>query len=213
MKNRLILVFVVMVFWNGCNGQNSSSTDTTIIYHINDNVKNSEEEYFVEISETWKTYLNSNSYVRPDGEYWSHGEYVYPDMMYISLLLHLRSLRQEGGKIQCSIVGIVPVLNDYYLLKTVFLEEDESQNNLVNIKFIVSVYAKKENGKYKFYCGTQYHKETGLNQKIGRINYIIHPEHTFSNLDAIKMDSVNTQIAALFEVEPLSFDYVVARLH
>jgi len=124
--------------------------------------------------------------------------------------MYLRRLMHNDGNIQCSIIGIVPVKNDFYLLKTIFTERNTEQADLVNIKFIISVYAKKKNDEFNFYSSTEYHKEIYENRKVGDVNYIIHPEHKFNENDAIKMNSFNTKMADLFELPTLKFDYVVA---
>ncbi len=210
MKNFLLIILGLLSLSNECLSQNVMNSDTTIIYHVNENVKNSSEVYFIEIQKNWENYLNSNYYVRSDNEHWNHDVYLYPDFAYVSLLMHLRRMMHYGGKIQCSTIAIVPVKNDFYLLKTVFTESNTEHDELVDIKFIISVYAKKKDDKYEFYSSTAYHREICQNQKIGGINYIIHPEHNFVKEDAIKMNNFNTEIATLFELEPLEFDYIVS---
>jgi len=209
MKTFLTTILGIIVFTTGCSSQNVMDTDTTITYHVNDNVKNSDEEYFIEIRENWENYLSSDRYVQRDSEFWNQEEYTFPEMGYVSILMYLRRMMHNGGKIQCSIIGIVPVKNDYYLIKTAFTERTPENSDLVNLKFIMSVYAKKKADKYEFYSSTQYHKEICDNKKVGNINYIIHPEHDFNEKDAVKMNNFNIETAKLFEIEPLNFDYVV----
>jgi len=106
-------------------------------------------------------------------------------------------------------MGLIPAKNNYYLLKTMFTQHDDS-GEVVELKYIVSVYAKIVNGMYQFTNSTQYYKELYENKEIGDINYIIHPDHEFTEANAIKMDTFNKRIAGLFQIEPIKFDYVIA---
>ena len=189
--------------------QDAPPSEPTVLYHINDNVKNSAEDYFVQISDTWRTYLNSNYFFRRDNEHWNYDEYAIPEIGYQPLLMDLRRKFHYGGKIQCSVAGIVPVENNYYLLKSIFTERVDS-TDMVNINFIISVYAKIDNEKVQFYNGIQYFKEIYENRKVGGINYIIHPDHEFDVSAASRMGSANTEIAKQFEMSPIEFDYVIA---
>ncbi len=149
------------------------------------------------------------TFLKKDNEYWNYDEYNFPDMGYLPLLMDLRRKFHYGGKIQCSVAGIVPVENNYYLVKSIFTEQVES-TDMVNISFITSVYAKRNNGKVQFFSGIQYFKELYANQKTGNINYIIHPDHIFDPKTASRMEVVNKEIAKQFEMSPLKFDYVLA---
>jgi len=189
--------------------QDAPSTDPTIVYHINDNVKNRDEEYFVKIYDTWKSYLDTNYFFKRDNEHWNYDEFAIPEMGYQPLLMDLRKKYHYGGKTQCSVAGIVPVENDYYLLKSIFTEWVDS-TDVVNVNFITSVYAKINDGKVQFYNGIQYVKEIYENRKSGSINYIIHPDHAFDVNAAARMEAANLEIAKQFEMPPLEFDYVIA---
>jgi len=178
MKYLLFTILGYITIINGCTGQDILNSEPSITYYINDNVENSNEEYFLEIRKNWENYLNSNNYLQINNEYWDYDKYSNPEMGYASFLMYLRNLNQNGGKIQCSFIGIVPVQNDYYLLKTVFTEKNSKNIDVV--------------------------------QKVGNINYIVHPEHDFDRGDAIKMNNFNTELAKLFELPPISFDYVIA---
>ncbi|MEM8582713.1 MAG: hypothetical protein AAGF87_00520 [Bacteroidota bacterium] len=210
MRSFLAFFFASVLIICGCQGQNEPSVDTVIHYRINDNVKNREESYFMEIQNLWENYLNSGAYVRRENQYWDQSSYPYPDMLYVSLLLDINELRQNGGQVQCSTVGIVPVQNQYYMLKAVFTESIPGQSEIVDIKYMITVYAKEIDGQYMLYSSTQYQKETIRSRQVGSVNYIVHPLHEFNALDANRMDSFNIEIAHIFEIEPLQFDYVVA---
>jgi len=208
MKN-YILIILVLTQLSFCTAQNADTTAVGIVYHVNENVKNKDEVYFKEIVQNWKNYLDAQEYVRSENIYWNHEVYDYPDYSLISLLLELRAIVNNNEKIQCSIIGLMPVKNDYYLLKTMYTQQDEA-TKMVELKYIISVYAKKQGDHFQFINSTQYHQEIYENRLIGDINYVIHPDHKFVEKDAIKMNTFNQRMAKLFESEPIKFDYILA---
>ena len=204
-----ILLISVLFFGLKCGGQNTPELDGKIIYHINENVKNSTEDYFIEIQKNWEDYLSSNQYVRRSNELWNYDGYPFPDYSYVTMLMDVRRMLHAGGKMQCSTIAIVPVKNDYYLLRTVYTKQSEKTPSNVEIRFIISVYAKKKDNAFQFYSSTAYHKEVYENYQAGSINYIIHPMHSFNKEDAAKMNAYNLEMSKLFEIDPIQFDYVV----
>ncbi len=205
MKN--LIFALLMVSHLSCASQNDTNADSNITYHINHNVKNSDAEYFQEIQTNWEEYLNSRYFVKTDHPLWNHDEFSYPDYSYVNLLIDLSRLTRQDRHFQCSTIGIVPVEKDFYLLKTIFTEKEEE---MVDIKYIISVYAKRIDGNFQFFSSTHYSKETCMNKQFGKINYIIHPDHSFQKVQAEKMESFNKEMAELFKNEVLAFDYVVA---
>lgn len=208
MNKTILLIVILLLLLGGCTGQQKAVQQSGITYHINSNVKNADEPYFKEIEGLWKEYLDKVEYFIEPTEYWSNEQYDKPERCYYNVLMSLRRQLKKERSVQCSILGIMPVKNDYYLLNSMFSQKDDSLD-VFDVKSIVSVYVKKMNGDYKFVSGTGYHKELYENRKIGNINYIIHPDHTFSEADAIKMNAFNTAFAKRFGMAPLSFDYVV----
>jgi len=205
MKNigLLLLLFLSL----GCNGQEESQALGEITFHINSNIKNVEDDYFKEITSTWKSYINEREFVREGNEYWNYDGMARPDYSYVSLLLEIYRIVREGKKMQCTFMGLIPVEKDFYLLKTMYSTVDDE---ITELNHIISVYVKEKEGKYYFYNGTQYCKHVFQNEKVGDVNYIVHPDHEFNAEDAKKMNEFNVRIAKLFEVDPLEFDYVVA---
>jgi hypothetical protein len=110
--------------------------------------------------------------------------------------------------VQCTILGVFAVENGHYAIKTSLAHLDE--NNAIVLEAIISVYAKKVNGKYLLVNSTQYHKEVWQKKKFGQISYYIHPLHKFDAQDAERMNAFNEEIAKIFNVAPISFDYFVS---
>ena len=207
MKYLTILILLFLFSSYGCTAQENQELNEHIVYHINSNVKNADADYFKEIDLQWKSYLNSYEFVRTNSEYWNYDKMAYPDYSYISILMEINSTINNNEIIQCTTLGIVPVENNYYLLKTMFTKQSENKTDL---NHILSVYAKKINDKYQFYNSTQYLSEIYENKQVGDINYIIHPRHQFKDIDAKRMNEFNQTIATLFEVEAIAFDYILA---
>jgi len=182
--------------------------DYYIDFHINKSVKNAEEDYAIEIIDLWKEYLISREFLYPENRFWDQSMMPFPDNSIVSLILDLNAARRNNKKVQNSIIGIRPVENDHYLLKTMFTSITDSTDQ-VNLHYITNLYAKKTEEGFLFVNSTQYHKEIWKNKQVGSVNYIIHPEHKFDLAEAKKMNDFNTFIAQEFMVEPLEFDYVV----
>ncbi len=206
MKNLAILL-IVLLGSNVSKAQTHETLNEHIFYHINSNVKNADADYFKEIDSRWKAYLNAREFVRRSSEFWNNDKMPFPDYSYISILMEINSTISNDEIIQCTTLGIIPVENNYYLLKTMFTKQHEKKTDL---NHIISVYAKKIDGTYQFYNSTQYYSEIYKNEQVGDINYIIHPGHQFKEFDAKRMNKFNQRIANLFEVAPMKFDYVLA---
>ena len=204
-----IFLFLLLGFsiLTACNAQESTQLEP-LSFTINSNVKNASEDYSKQIIKVWKDYLLSNEYVRPNSPYWHYEGMQRPDYSYISLLLDLRSIFQNGGEMKCNIIGITPVEKGHYLLKSMFTQIDSSGQ--LDLKYITTVYAKKVEDEFRLLNSIQYHKQIYETQKVGSVNYIIHPEHKFNKTAAEKMNKFNIEIAEKFEIEPIEFDYVVA---
>ncbi len=205
---KTILILNLLLLLTSCHSQTDSESSNEISFHVNSNVKNSDTDYFKEIVENWKDYLNSQEYVRGESYHWDQKDMPYPDYSYVSLLMELRTIVNDNEEIQCTIMGLIPAKNDYYLLKTMYTQQNDS-TGVVELKYIVSVYAKMVEGEYVFFNSTQYHKEIYENREVGEISYIVHPDHKFIEEDAKKMNEFNRRTAELFETEPIEFDYVV----
>lgn len=202
-----LLIFLGLYI--SCEGQDATDSSQKVVYHINSNVKNAEAVYFQEILETWKSYLNSERFFSRENPSWNYEKMALPDYAYGSLLMELRAMDEQSESMRCTILGLIPVQRDYYLLKMMFSQQNPASQSL-DINHIISVYAKRVGEKYQFFNASQYHKEVYENRNIGNVNYIIHPAHSFKEEEALKMDEFNQWIASLFETSPLSFDYVLA---
>ena len=182
--------------------------DFYIQFYINKSVQNAEEDYAIEIIDLWKEYLSSGEFVRQESRFWDQSVMPVPDNSLVGLLIDLNAARRNNKKVQNNIIGIRPVENDHYMLKTMFTSVTDSTQQ-VNLHYITTVYAKKIDDAFRLVNGTQYYMDVLENRKVGSINYIIHPEHTFDLAQANKMNDFNNQIAKEFQVDPLHFNYVV----
>ena len=176
-------------------------------FRINETLTNTEEPYFVEITSRWRDYLESEQYVRTDSEFWNYDRMPRPDYSYIQLLLELRSSLRNGERIDCNIIGLIPVVEDHYLLKCLFTRPDP-KTGAPQLRNQTSVYAQADT--YQFVNSTQYHQRVWEQRQVGTIRYSIHPEHRFDSTQAKRMAAFNQRMAEYFDTEAIAFDYVVA---
>ena len=178
----------------------------TLTFYTNKSVTNAEEENEKQVIDLWKDYLNSKSFQRPDGEHWSYEDSPRPDQFLFRLQIFLT--KPSNQKLQCNIIGVYPVEHDHYALKSMFTMVDDTTQQ-VDLKNIITVYAKKINGEYKLVNSLTYNKLVLESKSIGDITYYIHPRHNFQSSDAKKMDTYNTKLAAIYEMDPLKVKYFV----
>ncbi|MEM6719455.1 MAG: hypothetical protein AAF611_09085 [Bacteroidota bacterium] len=173
---------------------------------IDPNVENANDPEEKEIIALWTNYLQAGEYQNPETSYWDTSQYRIPD--YFLWMVNLRTLLTRTPKVQCTILGVFPVENDHYAIKTSLAHVGE--NNTIALEAILSVYAKKVNGTYVLVNSTQYHKNVWQQKQFGKIRYYIHPTHQFNEKDAQRMNAFNEKMAAIFKVEPISFDYFLS---
>ncbi len=178
------------------------------IFHINKTVENAEGKNEKEIIQLWGDYLSSGSYFSSNSSYWSHEDMMIPD--YFLLQLNMRKILEKNEKkIQNTILGIYPVENDHYELKSMFTSVTDSTEQ-INLHYIVSIFAKKIDGSFKLVNSSSYYKNIWERKSVGNINYYIHPVHNFNEGEAKRMNEFNLELANKFESEPLTFDYFVS---
>ncbi|GEM_PF-1036296 len=201
--------FCILALCKACQAQNQHLEEGRITYYVNENVKNSSELYFMEISERWKEYLNSRAFLSRNQEFWNTDGMPFPVQSYIALLLHINDVFTRGMRIQCTILGIIPAKNGHFLVNTMYSEYDK-EGGITKLNYIITFYARKVGAKYEFVSSLNYLQEIYERRKVGSVNYLIHPEHQFSLRDAERMNKFNNEIAQTFKMNPIAFDYVVA---
>ncbi len=186
----------------------NNSNDHWINFHVNETVKNKEEDYFKAVVSQWEDYLVSFRRMTENHSNWHSERYPYPDFTYTQIIFELYQFRQSGREIHCNILGVKPIENDYYLLNSMFYNKDSIEQ--VNVNFIVTVYAKKVDDQYLLVNKTEYTSNTWKQHQIGNLNYFVHPKHQFVKKEAMKMEKLNKEIAKMFKLDPIPFDYMVA---
>lgn len=201
MKQTLLLL-LFLVF--NCIGYAQNEHDFKV--QIDPNVENANDPEEKKIIALWTAYLQSGEFQNPETNYWDTTKYRIPD--YSLWMVDLRTLRSRTPKVQCTIIGVFPVENNHYAIKTSLAHLDE-QNTIV-LEAILSVYVKKVDEKYILVNSTQYHRDLWKKKQVGNISYYIHPKHTFNQKEAERMNAFNEKIATIFNVSPISFDYFVS---
>lgn len=206
-KNLGILsVILLITMTSNLHAQTVKGDTNAVKLLIDKNVLNAGDENEKEIIELWTAYLQSGEYKNPKTTYWDTTQYRYPD--YFLWPVSIKNLKNRKPKVQCTLLGIFPVENDHYALKT-SLSSIGAEGQIV-LEAILSVYAKKVNGKYLLVNSSQYHQQVWNKVQVGKINYYVHPEHDFDQQQADEMNAFNQKMAKLFDIPALSFDYFVS---
>jgi hypothetical protein len=200
MKRILLLLFFAMS--TIAHAQNHDVFTVT----IDANVENANDPEEKEIIALWTKYIQSGEYQNPETTYWDTSQYRLPD--YFLWMLNWSSITTRSPKVQCTILGVFAVENGHYAIKTSLTHLNEDQTIVLDA--ILSVYAKKVNGNYLLVNSSQYHKGVWQQQQVGNVSYYIHPTHQFSEEEAQRMNDFNEEIAGIFNVSPMSFDYFVS---
>lgn len=200
MKRTLPLLFLLLTVIG------YAQNNDTFKVIIDTNVENANDFEEKEIIALWTAYLQSGEYQNPETLYWDTSQYRIPD--YFLWMIGFKTIRTRTPKVQCTILGIYAVENGHYAIKTSLAHLDE--NNTIVLEAILSVYAKKTNGKYLLVNSSQYHKNVWQEKQVGAIHYYIHPMHQFDKKDASRMNAFNEEIAKIFKTSPITFDYFLS---
>lgn len=176
--------------------------------HINHSVNNADREEESKLIEYWQSYLNSSKWFTRDTMWYSE-EARYPTVFLFET--GLTYLESRKIPLHNTVLGLVPVEDDYWMMKSLFYSID-STSSFTNINHIVSVYFKfREDGSIIMQNSTDYHRSIWQSAQVGSIRYYMHPDFHFIKEDAIKMSDFNDSLAVLYDVPPLKFDYFVSR--
>lgn len=204
--NRILFLILFSAITSFIQAQNMEKDINSLNIIIDENVLNAEDENEKEIINLWSNYLNSGEYKNPKSIYWDNSEYPIPD--YFLWPINIKKIKSRTPKVQCTLIGIYPAENSHYALKT-SLTSIGTEEEIV-LEAIISVFAKKINGKYLLVNSSQYHKGLWKKEQVGQINYYVHPNHKFDKQQAEKMSLFNEEMAELFDIPSISFDYFVS---
>lgn len=204
-KVTLLLISLISQFTLAQNN-NSTTNLNGIDFYIHEEVTNANGEVEQQLIELWQNYISDGNFQDKNSPYWSFENMKVPDENFWAI--GIESLKDRGYRVQCKIIGIFKVENDYWSLISSFSHVDASGESHLDV--ISAVYAKKINGKYLLISSAEYLKMIFEHQKIGNVNYYIHPFHEFKLEQAEQMNDFNIKMAKEFKVEPLEFDYFVA---
>jgi hypothetical protein len=155
--NRVLFFILFSIITNFIQAQNSENDINYLNLIIDKNVLNAEDENEKEIIKIWNDYLNSGEYKNPTSIYWDRSEYPIPD--YFLWPVDIKNLKSRKPKVQCTLLGIYPVENNHYAIKT-SLTSIGTEGEIV-LEAILSVFAQKKNSKYLLVNSSQYHKKYG----------------------------------------------------
>lgn len=205
MKKIIFIIFALIYTISQAQDHKEGLT-SNLEFFTDSEVMNAEDQPEKEIIELWKNYLKEGKFQDSQSPYWSFDNMKIPDEYLWAV--GVQNLNTRGYKTQCKIIGIFPAEKNYYALKSAFTHIDEKGE--IHIDTITSVYAKKIKNKYLLISSAEYNKDVLEHNKIGSINYYIHPFHKFDREKANKMNEFNIFLANEFNTRPMEFDYFVA---
>lgn len=204
---KLICIFILITICNNSLAQiDESKSLGGIDFYIHKEVTNANGKIEKKLIELWQNYISNGNFQDLKSPYWSFENMIVPDESFWAI--DIVNLKKKEHKVQCKIIGIFEVENGYWSLKSSFSHLDKSGE--IHLDVISSVYAKEINGKLLLISSAEYLKTVFEFQKVGSINYYIHPFHKFKIEEAEQMNAFNLELAKEFGVDPLKFDYFVA---
>lgn len=206
MKNAIIIILVIFQISCAQEEKLKIISNGNIDFYIGSEVTNANDKSEKQIIQLWKNYLIEGKFQDANSPYWSFDELKIPDEYLWAI--GVESLQQRDYRVQCKIIGVFPVENEHYALKSAFTHIDK--NGEIHLDTITSVYAKKIKNEFLLISSAEYLKSILEHHKVGSINYYVHPSHKFNLKDAKKMNDFNQFIAKEFKVPPMEFDYFVA---
>lgn len=204
---KLFLTIALGVVTMGCiEAQTEAPELTDIQFFVHEEVTNADGEAERQIIQLWQDYIRAGKFQDPESPYWSFENMKVPDENFWAI--GINSLTQRGYPIQCKVIGVFTVENNHWCLVSSFSHVDEAGE--IHLDVISAVYARKIDGRFLLISSAEYFKQVLEHQRVGNINFYVHPFHTFRREEAEQMQQFNLEMATLFEVEPLEFDYFVA---
>ena len=202
------LLIICFLFWANIGFAQPEVVDTAggLEFYIHEEVTNADGAIEQELIQLWKNYLIEGNFQDLNSPYWSFENMKVPDENFWAI--GINTLKNRSYKVQCKVIGIFEVENDYWSLISSFSHVDQSGE--IHLDVISAVYAKKFEDKYLLISSAEYLKTVFEHHRIGKINYYVHPFHQFKIEEAEQMNEFNLKMAKEFGVEPLSFDYFVA---
>jgi len=206
MRKLFYTLILITIFNNSLAQIGGSKSLGGIDFYIHKEVTNANGKVEKQLIELWQNYISNGHFQDLKSPYWSFENMNVPDENFWAI--DLVNLKKKEYKVQCKIIGIFEVENGYWSLISSFSHIDEFEE--IHLDVISSVYAKKINGKLLLISSAEYLKTVFEYQKVGSINYYIHPFHKFKIEEAEQMNIFNIEMAKKFGVNPLKFDYFVA---
>ncbi|NNE14060.1 MAG: hypothetical protein HKN51_03735 [Saprospiraceae bacterium] len=199
--------FFLLLINNFCFAQSQElTTESNIDFYIHEEVTNADGEVEKQIIALWQNYISDGNFQDPKSPYWSFENMKIPDENFWAI--GMDGLNEKEYKVQCKVIGIFKVKNDFWSLISSFSHVDDKGE--AHLDVISAVYAKEINGNYLLISSAEYLKNEFAHYKVGDINYYVHPNHAFRMEEAEQMNAYNLKLSEEFGFDPLKFDYFVA---
>ncbi len=201
-----VFAFAILFGLTSCALEAPSSQKGGLQFYIHEEVTNADGVVEQQLIELWKNYLTDAQFQDINSPYWSFENMKVPDENFWAI--GVNSLAERDYEMQCKIIGVHQAENGYWCLVSAFSHIDQAGE--ITLDVIAKVYAKEIAGEYWLISSAEYFKTVLNHQRVGSINYYVHPFHDFQIEEAEAMNSFNLEMAEEFGVAPLEFDYFVA---
>lgn len=208
-KTTKFVAFIMVLFtFTMCKTETEELiTEKKIDKYVNYNVYNKTNEDVSAIINTWQAYLESETLVSFDHEYWiSPSHQNCPSC--IMRVMPLKDFKSRG--VQNTIIGVHPVEDNLWELTSMFASVSVKDGKIMP-HCMLTVYAKHIDGAYKFMNKTDYVIKDLNKEEVGNITYYFDCHHEFDRNRANQMAAFNKSLSDFFETSEISFDYFICK--
>lgn len=170
--------------------------ESAIHYETLDSLKVPLEGFFNTLGQSWES------------EHWNSSDYK----TYSKPFLYLMQLpvMMDPVKLYPFVMSITPGISNQYLAKIAYIRRD----SITSIEKMYYVLISKNNSeKYKLSNPTGYLTRKWEKRDVGSMKYIINPKSGYNEVEAKRMDSLNTSLANYFHTEVIPVTYYSCSNH
>ena len=192
--NKLVffLASVLSVSTLTCTAQQA---EPPLVIRFNKNVLNQEDETAKAVMTVWREFLTHYQEPFYDNPNWfASVDVPYPNYELFELGYSAEALQGKTA----TILGIYPVENEFWAIKTAFTKQKLDGYPIFNA--ITTVYLKKIQGKYYLFSQLQRYLSNCNTKTIGKLTFYVEKGAIFQEKQAKRLDSLNKKLAQEFQL-------------
>lgn len=183
-----------------------------LVIRFNKNVINQQDETAQAVMAVWRNFLTHYQEPFYDNPNWfASVDVPCPNYELFELGYNAEALQGKTA----TILGIYPVEDDFWAIKTAFTRQKEDGFPIFNA--ITTVYLKKIQGKYYLFSQLQRYLSNCNVKTIGKLSFYVEKCAIFQEKEAKRLDSLNKKLAQVFQLAEYETKIVavksVARLY